>query len=482
MFQTIEQASNYIQKAHNLSSSEALTYLQDRYKNVPIDVMLNDVYMEKRSYYLNLHTKQNEHNIWHNDKDDRWKTYIYYKDGSRKMISRKNRRDLEDAVISFYDGALQKITIESIFEEYCYYRQGRVKQTTIVCEMNLYKAFLKDNDFSKKEIKSIRVSDLEVFLSQILYKNHLSKKRFSSLKSLLNGIFDYAVSCDYLQRNVARDAHPIGRTFFDDKGRFDPIEARYEFNDSTVDDEDDIYNLDEDFSDEEYDLDHYFPSADENALILECLRLYQHSRNTAYLGIILNFTLGLRIGELVALKTADFNLETGKVHVRRQEVEVFKERKKSGYRISKKMKTANSNRFIEISPFCRYVFGLIMEDSKSRGLESEFLFLATKSGERMHAGSITKALTIANREAGLPQRSLHKIRKTVLSRLNQSGLFTLEQIRAVAGHSRQSVVLYTNYFYTIKDIEGIRDCKNYSEVVDFKIPDLARFLADYYEE
>ncbi|MDO4207942.1 MAG: hypothetical protein Q4D15_10185, partial [Lachnospiraceae bacterium] len=103
MFQTIEQASNYIQKAHNLSSSEALTYLQDRYKNVPIDVMLNDVYMEKRSYYLNLHTKQNEHNIWHNDKDDRWKTYIYYKDGSRKMISRKNRRDLEDAVISFYD-------------------------------------------------------------------------------------------------------------------------------------------------------------------------------------------------------------------------------------------------------------------------------------------------------------------------------------------------------------------------------------------
>lgn len=482
MFQTIEQASDYIQKAHNLSSSEALTYLQDRYKNVSIDVMLNDVYMEKRSYYLKMHTQQNEHSIWHNDKDDRWKTYIYYNDGSRKMISRKNRKDLEDAVISFYDGTLQKITIESLFEKYCYYRQGRVKQTTIVCEMNLYKAFLKGTDFSRKEIKSIKVSELEVFLSQLLYKNHLSKKRFSSIKSLLNGIFDYAVSCDYLQRNVAREAHPIGRTFFDDKGHFDPVEARYEFNDSSVDDEDDNYDYDDVISDEEYDLSHYFPSADENALILECLRLYQHSRNTAYLGIILNFTLGLRIGELVALKTADFDLESGKVHIRRQEVEVFKDRKKSGYRISKKMKTANSNRFIEISSLCRYILDLIIDDNKNRCLESEYLFLATKSGERMHAGSITKALTIANREAGLPQRSLHKIRKTVLSRLNQSGLFTMEQIRAVAGHSRQSVVLYTNYFYTIKDIDGIRDCKSFSEVVDFKIPDLARFLADYYEE
>ena len=482
MFQTIEQASNFIQKAHSLTSAEALTYLQSHYKTVPIDVMLNDVYMEKRSYYLNLHTKQNEHDIWHNEKDDRWKTYIYYNDGSRKLISRKNRKDLEDIVISHYDGTLQKKTLGSIFDEYCYYRLGRVKQTTIVCETNLFKAFLKDTEISKKDINSIKVSDLEIFLNQILYKNHLSKKRFSSLKSLLNGMFDYALSNDYIQRNVARDARPGGRTFFDDKGRFDAIEARYEFNDASEDDEDDISVLYDDHSDEEYDLEHYFPSADENALILECLRLYQHSRNTAYLGIILNFSLGLRIGELVALKTDDFDQESGKVHIRRQEVEVFKDRRKSGYRISKKMKSANSNRFIEISPFCRYILGLIMDDTASRGLESEYLFLATKSGERMHAGSITKALTIANREADLPQRSLHKIRKTVLSRLNQSGLFTMEQIRAIAGHSRQSVVLYTNYFYTIRDIDGIRDCKSFSEVVDFKTPDLARFLADYYEE
>ena len=125
---------------------------------------------------------------------------------------------------------------------------------------------------------------------------------------------------------------------------------------------------------------------------------------------------------------------------------------------------------------------MIIRDNDRRGLSSEYLLLSVTSGERMHAGSITKALTIANREAGLPQRSLHKIRKTVLSRLNQSGLFTMEQIRAIAGHSRQSVVLYTNYFYTIKDIDGIRECKSFADVVDFKLPDLAGFAMDFDKE
>ena len=83
-----------------------------------------------------------------------------------------------------------------------------------------------------------------------------------------------------------------------------------------------------------------------------------------------------------------------------------------------------------------------------------------------------KSLNLANQEAGLPQRSIHKIRKTVLSRLDMSRNFTLERIRELAGHSRQSIVLYTNYFYHIPDLEGISDCRTFEEVVDYKMPAL----------
>ena len=39
-----------------------------------------------------------------------------------------------------------------------------------------------------------------------------------------------------------------------------------------------------------------------------------------------------------------------------------------------------------------------------------------------------------NDEAGLEQRSTHKIRKTVISRLIESGLFSSTQVKERAGH------------------------------------------------
>jgi len=81
------------------------------------------------------------------------------------------------------------------------------------------------------------------------------------------------------------------------------------------------------------------------------------------------------------------------------------------------------------------------------------------------------ALDRANEKAGLEQRSLHKIRKTVLSRLDMSQHFTLERIREIAGHSRGSMTLYTNYFHTIEDLDGITSCRTFEEVIEYQMPD-----------
>ena len=244
------------------------------------------------------------------------------------------------------------------------------------------------------------------------------------------------------------------------------------FSDDMLGDEEDDTSFDDNIFDEtEEDTSQYFPVADQNKLIETAMAIYQNSLNTAYLAIILTFCLGLRIGELVGLKVSDFDFEAGIVRIQRQEVYKFKNGKKCGVRISRKMKTANSNRKIPISPFCKKIFEMVVEDNERRGLDSDYLFNALTTGERMHASSVDKALNIANGEAGLTQRSVHKIRKTVLSRLNMSLNFTLERIREIAGHSRQSVVLYTNYFYHIDGLDGITDCKTFEEVVDFMMPD-----------
>ena len=87
---------------------------------------------------------------------------------------------------------------------------------------------------------------------------------------------------------------------------------------------------------------------------------------------------------------------------------------------------------------------------------------------------VDNALDRANNNAGLEQRSLHKVRKTVLSRLDMSRHFTLERIREIAGHSRGSMTLYTHYFFTIEGLEGITKCSTFEEVVEYKMPDLKK--------
>ena len=52
--------------------------------------------------------------------------------------------------------------------------------------------------------------------------------------------------------------------------------------------------------------------------------------------------------------------------------------------------------------------------------------------------------------------------------------FTLERIREIAGHSRESMTLYTNYFHTIDDLDGITGCKTFEEVIEYQMPNLDR--------
>jgi integrase len=55
-------------------------------------------------------------------------------------------------------------------------------------------------------------------------------------------------------------------------------------------------------------------------------------------------------------------------------------------------------------------------------------------GRRATVGALTKAMVLVNRAAGLEQRSNHKIRKTVLSRMIESRQFSTTEIMERAGH------------------------------------------------
>ena len=57
----------------------------------------------------------------------------------------------------------------------------------------------------------------------------------------------------------------------------------------------------------------YYTGEEQSQLIRKCYETFLTIGNTAYLAIIMCFCLGLRIGELVALKVSDFDFEAGVV-------------------------------------------------------------------------------------------------------------------------------------------------------------------------
>ena len=94
----------------------------------------------------------------------------------------------------------------------------------------------------------------------------------------------------------------------------------------------------------------------------------------------------------------------------------------------------------------------------------------------MRSTSVDAALDRANNSAGLEQRSLHKVRKTLLSRLHQSLHFSDEHIRELAGHSRGSMTMYTHYFYQIEDGAGLEKCETFEEVAEYGVMDIKQIL------
>lgn len=131
------------------------------------------------------------------------------------------------------------------------------------------------------------------------------------MKSVANMLLDYAVEKRLVSTNVSRWVHGISSKKFTEPLKKEVTEQVY------IDDE-------------------------AKLLIEESERHYKKTHNVACLAICLNFSLALRVGELVALRTNDFT--DSSVKIDRQEVKTYYVDennicRRNGYEISGHTKT-----------------------------------------------------------------------------------------------------------------------------------------------
>lgn len=360
------------------------------------------VEMYERKKYLAMHT----HKIWQGS-NGFWYTYV--PDASmpkkRRKIKKKNKDDIEKAIVCIYHEAEQSIYFADVFSMWAEERlkYGYIKkQTYDRYGQDFYRFFIIANpQIAKTPFKKITEAELEKFIMNSIAEQNLTAKGWAKLRTLIIGTFT--------------KGNKEGLTY---------IKIR-----------DFIHNLDipkKMFKERIFESETQVFRTDEVELIIQYLidanktEKYP-ARKLVNLGILLTFKTGLRAGELSTLKWSDCNLETQILKLRRTEIH-FKNDEgimKRGEANCTKGRIGFRDVLIPTEA-CD-----IIREIRKINPNNDYLFYNELAHTTINATSFTRKLKRICSYLNITERSLHKARKTyatVLLNHNVGDEFIIRQM------------------------------------------------------
>lgn len=99
----------------------------------------------------------------------RWITFVMT-DGKRKQVKRKNKEELEEFLIQFYETEEKNkvITFKESYENWLLFKRQIVSDSTIYRYNTDYHRFLENTEFENKDITQITENDIIAFLTEIV--------------------------------------------------------------------------------------------------------------------------------------------------------------------------------------------------------------------------------------------------------------------------------------------------------------------------
>lgn len=332
----------------------------------------------------------------------RWQTSYRNADNKRINIKARTEEELLDKLIPIYFGGsntpLYKLTFYNLYLEWLEYKKTVANSpNTILRHKQHYQKYFINSPLNSAKIAKLDELALETECNRIVREFNLSRKEWGNIKTILNGMFIYAIRKKYLTAN-----------------HMDKVQILVKFKQVVrKTGATETYN-----TDELSNLNTYLD------------QMYSETEDTVFLAVKLNFLLGLRVGELVSLKWQDY-LDISHLHVVREEV---KDQANNKYMVVEHTKT-NRDRFIVLVPKAISILQKLEHTS-------EYIF--ARNGERITARQVAYVLEKYAERQGLDTKSTHKMRKTFASNLNASGV-PLDCIRELLGHAELSTTL--GYIY-----------------------------------
>lgn len=368
--------------------------------------------------------------IWYSETEKVWYCYIPDKVKGRIKKKRKKKDDIENVLFSAYmeieesKRRMNDITFKELFYEFIEYKKSQVEMATIKRMMADWKKYyLPNTSFISSNIVDIKKVDVDLLLSDITNKYKPKDKAFRNLCGVIKQTFDYAVDAEYIDKSPYRVKV--------NKKNIQHTRKKPSHNE--------VYTL-----------------AEREQLFMDMeKRLIDNPKNTIPLAIMLDFEIGVRVGELVAIRKIDIN--NGKLHIRRQRIKTFKQQtdnkdsiKEAGWVTVNYTKSDCGDRYIPLTDKAKEYIERILEINKKYNLVNEdYLFVSPDNNKIITEDAISGQLKRTCLRLNIPIRRPHKIRKTYASILYQNGV-PITIISRLLGHADETTTL-KHYIFNIND-------------------------------
>lgn len=350
-------------------------------------------------------------------KDGYWRTYLPDEEKGRKMVKKKTEKEVEYEIIAFYKEK-EENTFRNIFSAW----KERQKKYG-VCGNTLQKynsdyiRFFEGSKFENYILKNVSEEEITEFMVSSVRRLNLKEKAGNSLWGYVCGVFKYARQhkiisenpCDYVQK----------RTF-----------SKY-------------YNRTKK-SVKERTLDN-----NEIKSLLDKIK-ESHIKKPNYIqsyAVELAIYTGMRVGELAALRWIDIKSEDGIIYIHQSEK--FDRERKEFYISTTKN---GEEREFPISEEIRDVLYELKKTEMKSGFLGEYVF-QNETG-RIHARSISHCMRYKCKQAGIDEKGIHSLRRTLNSKMRCNGVSSVVAA-SLLGHTE--AVNENNYTYDISEMKYKRE-------------------------
>lgn len=353
---------------------------------------------------------EEKHKIWQNQTTKKWCTKL----GSEKhLIVRKERRDLENAIVEFYlTYNKMNASVDDVFQNWRQYEEGRTEHTqkTINEYTHDYNRFLANRDFVNIPICDVTESDIVKLMKSIVCDGEpIPQKRFKAVKTIMRTIFNHA--------RLQMDIECIAVKHILDDIRY----AAAYFKESNYDSNNEVFKHSE---------------------IKMIKAELANTDDLLEMGILLTIETGLRVGELCTLKRDCVFKDCLKIQ--RSE---HRAKFDGNYKFYVEKPKKNKTRTVQLNRDAKEIVTKIL------GMHnSDWLFPSPNdASDWMRSYYFDKAIRKVCRRLNIRERSMHKLRKTYASYLLSQNV-PEKLVQEQLGHADISTT-HRSYHYNIFDNE-----------------------------